>query len=334
MWVRTKFARSVKLLLAGRRMTSRMRQQTVDTHRDAVLRAARLIASSLDHALDLQTLASRVAVSPQHFHRIFRRELGETPLVLHRRLRLERAALELANSTVAVTMIAFDAGYDTHETFTRAFQAAYSQAPSEFRKRMQAHRERMGQPRLVPFQLPTPNGIHVDISKIVAGTEQSIGDNQMTAEIITAPTLHLAAITHMGPRNTIGEAFGTLAGIAGPAGLFGAPGAQGVAVFHGEPEGTPAALIRTDAGITVGDGIKIPEGLSKLTVPGGIYAKATHYGHYATLADSWHKLCAEVAGGAQAKIREGDISYEVYRVADHSRPDELETDLYLPVERL
>lgn len=74
---------------------------------------ARVVAS-LDEALDLGRLAREAALSPFHFHRIFRGMVGETPLELQRRLRLERAAFQLFAPGTSVTSIAFDAGYESH----------------------------------------------------------------------------------------------------------------------------------------------------------------------------------------------------------------------------
>ena len=56
----------------------------------AVQRAIDHIAATLDEALDLEALASRACLSPFHFHRVFKGMVGETPLELNRRLRLER----------------------------------------------------------------------------------------------------------------------------------------------------------------------------------------------------------------------------------------------------
>ena len=50
-------------------------------------------------------------------------------------MRLERAAQQLAFEDKAVTRVAFDAGYETHESFTRAFGAHFSISPSDFRAR-------------------------------------------------------------------------------------------------------------------------------------------------------------------------------------------------------
>jgi len=61
-------------------------------YEEAVSRAVSYVASQLDEALDLVRLARGAALSPFHFHRVFRGMVGETPLELHRGLRMERAA--------------------------------------------------------------------------------------------------------------------------------------------------------------------------------------------------------------------------------------------------
>src|SRR5205085_11626663 len=112
-----------------------MKPETRSYYEQLVQRAVERVARTLDQALDLETIAREACLSPFHFHRIFRGMVGETPLELTRRLRLERAAWQLAKSDRAVTAIAFDAGYEAHEAFTRAFRTAYATSPSGFRER-------------------------------------------------------------------------------------------------------------------------------------------------------------------------------------------------------
>jgi AraC family transcriptional regulator len=107
------------------------RAQTRSFYEGIVSTAVNRIAGALDEALDLGALAAEARLSPLHFHRIFRGLVGETVL----RLRLERAATSLVRSEASVTTIAFDAGYETHESFTRAFRDAFGRPPSEFRAR-------------------------------------------------------------------------------------------------------------------------------------------------------------------------------------------------------
>ena len=112
-----------------------MKPDTRSFYVRAVQAAIEHIAGHLDDALELEALARLACLSPFHFHRVFRGMVGETPVEFARRLRLERAAWRLRDKTRAVTEIAFDAGYETHEAFTRAFRAAYSTSPSGFRLR-------------------------------------------------------------------------------------------------------------------------------------------------------------------------------------------------------
>jgi AraC family transcriptional regulator len=307
-----------------------MKEGTKHFYQGAVRTIVERIARRLDEALDNNELCAIAGLSPLHFHRIFRGMMGETPLELHRRLRLERAALQLATLETAVTVIAFDAGFETHESFTRAFQGAYSRAPSQFRRRMNRHRERMDYPARFPFELPARNGIHFGQAGGVSNIVVAAGDIDMDVVVEDICAKRVAFITHLGPRNMVGEAFRRLAAIAGPAGLLSNPGATMVAVFHDDPETTPAAELRTSAGVTVPDQCTLPAELSELRIQAGKYARATHHGHYAGLGDSWDKLMGQWLPTSGYRVADR-FSYEAYRVADHSRPDSLETDLYVPI---
>src|SRR5882724_4294178 len=97
-----------------------VKPETQSFYELAVQQAVERVLGGLDEALDLERLARGAALSPFHFHRIFRGMVGETPLELHRRLRLERAAFCLREGSTPVIAVALDAGYDTHEAFTRA----------------------------------------------------------------------------------------------------------------------------------------------------------------------------------------------------------------------
>src|SRR5262245_60431909 len=106
-----------------------MRTTTQQDYEQRILRVLLHIQSHLDHALDLDELASLAHFSPHHFHRIFRGMVGEPVMEHVRRLRLERSAFQLKTTSRPVTQIAFDAGYETHEAFTRAFRAMFRESP-------------------------------------------------------------------------------------------------------------------------------------------------------------------------------------------------------------
>jgi AraC family transcriptional regulator len=107
------------------------------------------LAEALDeHSALSPDLAARLHLSRSHFDRLVAASAGETPARLRRRVLLERAAFRLLSNEVGVLDVAVEAGYSSHEAFTRAFARAYGAAPREWRRRPTA------------VLLDTPNGVH------------------------------------------------------------------------------------------------------------------------------------------------------------------------------
>lgn len=114
-----------------------MRPGTQESYQERVQRVLAYIDQNLDAELDLADLARVAHFSPFHFHRVFRGMVGE-PVKEHvRRRRMERAAGRLRSTARPVVEIAFDAGYETPESFTRAFEGRFRMPPSVYRKRVQ-----------------------------------------------------------------------------------------------------------------------------------------------------------------------------------------------------
>jgi AraC family transcriptional regulator len=152
----------------------------------------------------------------------------------------------------------------------------------------------------------------------------------MNVVVEEMPALRIAAVPHVGPYDRISEAFRRLAAIAGPAGLL-RNGAMMVAVYHDNPQTTPPAQLRSDAGVVVSDDVHLPTELAERRLPAGRHARTTHIGPYATLADAWSRMMSECTSGRGIRIAAGPC-YEIYRNDPSStRPEELRTDLYVPV---
>ncbi len=294
-----------------------------------MLRAIERVVQSLDDALDLGELARQATLAPLHFHRIFRGMVGETPLEMHRRLRLERAAQRLALDADPVTRVAFEAGYETHESFTRAFRDVYSASPTEFRER--ARQAARAGTRPPPRELAARSGVHFRDApgKHVVSFNQ--GESTMLVDVQDMPELRVAAVSHVGPYNTIYEACRRLGEIAEPAGLHEHPGAALVAIWHDDVETTPAAELRSDAGLVVPADVTLPQGLHELRIPAGTYARTTHRGPYTLLGDTWARFMGEWLPQSGRRVSTG-VTYELYRnTPATAAPEALLTDLYLPV---
>jgi AraC family transcriptional regulator len=80
-------------------------------------------------------LARLAGVSPRQLDRLFLRLFGESPRACLRRLRLERAARELRTTRRRILSVALDAGFSSHESFTRSFARRFGCSPAEFRRR-------------------------------------------------------------------------------------------------------------------------------------------------------------------------------------------------------
>ncbi len=122
----------------------------MSTTTDTFARFVDVVADGMDDCdLDGDTVARRAHLSRFHFDRVVAAAAGETPGAFRRRLKLERAAYQLVASDSGVLDIAIDAGYGSHEAFTRAFARAYGVPPSKWR--------RLPGPQL---RLPAPSGVH------------------------------------------------------------------------------------------------------------------------------------------------------------------------------
>ncbi|NUR06542.1 MAG: helix-turn-helix transcriptional regulator [Nocardioidaceae bacterium] len=92
-----------------------------------------LAAALDDHEATAEDLAARLYLSRFHLDRIVASVAGESPSRFRRRVLLERAAYRLLSTRHTILDVAVEAGYGSHEAFTRAFTRAYGVAPAQWR---------------------------------------------------------------------------------------------------------------------------------------------------------------------------------------------------------
>ena len=152
----------------------------------------------------------------------------------------------------------------------------------------------------------------------------------MNVEIKSLPGRRVAALRHVGPYSRISEAFGRLGEIAGRSGLFTAKPIM-LALYHDDPEVTPEAELRSDAGLAVSEDAKIPDGLHEQRIAAGKYAVTTHHGPYEQLGDVWSRFMGQWLPQSGNRLGDG-APYEVYVNNPVDVPkEELITELYLPI---
>lgn len=286
-----------------------MKEDTKATYQERILRVLLYIQNNLYEPLSLEELAKVACFSPYHFHRIFRGMVGETLAEHIRRLRLERAAQILQQSNRTVTDLAFETGYETVESFSRAFKDRFGTTPSDYKKSNHHH---------VFINLPDLN---------------MKGSVSMDVQVKELPSCQVAFVRHIGPYPECGKAWETLCIWAGPQGLF-QPGVEFIGLCYDDPDITPADKIRYDACITAEGDIEAEGEIGVQTIDGGLYAMTTHHGSYNNLNQTYAKLCGQWAPQNGYEIRSAP-SLEIYLNSPEDTPeDELLTDVHIPIEKL
>ena len=92
------------------------------------------IEFNLHESLTLTRLSEHCAVSPHHMCRLFQKATGLSVMSYVRARRLSEAARSLAEQDKDVLTAALEAGYASHEAFTRAFARYFGVLPSSVRK--------------------------------------------------------------------------------------------------------------------------------------------------------------------------------------------------------
>ena len=95
-----------------------------------------------DEQLHLDNVSRVVNISKYHFHRNFSNFIGMPLHKYIRSLRFKRACMQLNLTNQSIIDIAINAGFHTHESFTRAFKQNYSVTPSDFRSLKMTNKEK------------------------------------------------------------------------------------------------------------------------------------------------------------------------------------------------
>jgi AraC family transcriptional regulator len=108
--------------------------------RGRAVEAALFVDAHAHEAIDLDTVATQVGMSPFHFLRVFAAVMGVTPHKYLLRCRLRRAAELLADDAFSITRIAYEVGFGDLSNFVRTFRRAAGVSPRAFRRASQGER--------------------------------------------------------------------------------------------------------------------------------------------------------------------------------------------------
>jgi len=295
-------------------------ETTRNDYQQRILRVLTHIQEHLDEALELEELAQVACFSSFHFHRVFAAMTGETIADHVRRLRLERAAMELRSSAKQVIQVALDAGYEAHEAFTRAFKAAYGISPAGFRRKTG--------PIAV---LAAPSGVHFRPGVPLT----TFNTNHITTKVMKVITrkikpMRVAYLRHVGPYEDVRPTWNDIM-----ARLSADKQIRKRSVFigigHDNPSVTPAAELRYDACVTVDRDYEPKKPVKLQIITGGDYAVAKNC-PVGNIKDAYQYLFGKWLARSSRELRPAPSFIVFVDTNKGVAPGKWRVDIYLPLQ--
>jgi len=113
-------------------------------HNEVVRKAIDFMRENMDSIASLKEVARHADTSPRQLHRAFISNTHEAPAHYWRRLRLEHARKQLADTSAQVTSIALECGFSDASHFIAWFRKQYGETPAAYRKRRHQVEQLMG----------------------------------------------------------------------------------------------------------------------------------------------------------------------------------------------
>lgn len=236
-----------------------MKSITHNDYTQRINKVAEYINRHLDEPIELKTLADIAHLSHFHFCRIFKVLKGESPIAFIARLRIETAAQLLRYSTLPIEQIAFNIGYETPASLSKAFKNQYGITPTEYRtnKDIYIMKKEIINPDLA---LKAPKTMELDPKNLI-----------------------YVALTGGYGSLDYGKAYEQLWAVVKSQKLF-TKGIESICVSYDDPKITEASLQRSDIGLAIHKPA-VPEGeVSCKTLAGGKYAVFFYQGSYSQLS--------------------------------------------------
>lgn len=104
------------------------------TEKENIKRAIDYLREQYNQDFSLHDLAQVANLSPYHFSRVFKHEVGKTPYEFLLDVKLERARDLLKNSRKTITEICYSCGFNNLSHFTMVFKKKMGVSPSHYRR--------------------------------------------------------------------------------------------------------------------------------------------------------------------------------------------------------
>ena len=278
------------------------------TYNDYIQRINKVVAyinNHLDETLELKTLANEAALSDFHFHRIFKALKGEAIGGYITRLRLEATARLLRYTALTIEEIAFNIGYETPASLSKAFKKQYGISPTEYRTNKDTY--------IMKKEIINPD-LALKAPKIVT---------------LEPKNLIYVALTGAYGSLDYGKAYEQLWAVIKAQKLF-TKGIESICISYDDPKITEGSLQRSDVCLAIHKSATPQEEVSCKTLAGGKYAVFFYQGSYENLSQVYDTAVRWVIDH-QYTLREEPFFEKYLNDARRTPKEKLKTEIYIPI---
>jgi len=279
---------------------------------ERISRVCEYISHNLDEDLVLENMCEVASLSKYHFHRMFSAHMDMSLAKFVLLARLKRASFRLAfQKEKRIIDIAFEAGFESSEAFSRAYKRNFLQTPSSFRTKPDWRQwKRCLEHRVVPIK-----------------------EVKMQVRIENFTTTKVALLEHLGSAERVMETAGKFISWRKETGLSPVKTSDTFGIAYSDPATTEPAEFRWDVCGSING--NVPEnkyGVKLGEIPGGRCAVIRHLGTHANLDQSIYYFCRQWLPNSDEEIGDFPLFFHYIKLMFDVDECDLITDIYFPLK--
>ena len=283
-----------------------MKTDTHNSYVQSINRVIDYINNHLDEPIEVAMLARIANISTFHFCRVFKALRGESPIAYIARLRIETAAQLLRYTSLPVEAIAFNVGYETPASLSKAFKLQYGFSPTQYRN---------DKDKYIMKREIINHDLALKAPKILDLEPKSVLYVSLTGTYLT--------LDYEG-------AYQQLWAVVKEQKLF-TKGIESICVFYDDPKVTESSLLRSDVCLVIHKEAQPSQQVSCKTVAGGRYAVFHYQGSYDHLSEVYDTALRWIVSGGY-ELRDEPMFEKYLNDSRRTPAEKLKTEVYIPIK--
>lgn len=281
-----------------------------------------LIEENLDADLSLESLSKEANYSSYHFHRVFLIVVNERLNEFITRKRIERiASILLVESDISLSKLAYKYGFNSDNSFSRAFKKYYGISPTQFKTDGKEIISKIG---IESFSL----------EKYICSIDNIKQWIKMNAQITIKelPEIKLASISDIGNFENIGGMFQKLMEWGAQKEILDTSNFKAITIYHDNPNITQSSRVRFSTCVTISKNINTDGEVRQRNLKKGIYAIGRFEIKTEDISKAWSAMCVWVIEN-NYEFRDGDY-FEMYHNDPKNHPEQkVVVEIGIPLEK-